>query len=72
MLLKFIYGLKQECRSWKLIFDEVVKYYGFLQNKEESCVYKKLKWSSVTFLVSYVDDMFFIENDVTVHEFIKE
>ena len=45
-LKKSIYGLKQASRSWNLRFDEAVKKFGFLRNKEESWVYKKLSGSS--------------------------
>ena len=54
-LQRSIYGLKQASRSWNLRFDEVIKGFGFVQNKEESCIYKKVSGSSVAFLVLYVD-----------------
>src|ERR1043165_5238764 len=54
-LQRSIYGLKQASRSWNLRFDEVIKAFGFFQNVEEFCVYKKLSGSSVAFLVLYVD-----------------
>ena len=50
-LQRSIYGLKQASRSWNLRFDEVIKGFGFVQNFEESCIYKKLSGSSVAFLV---------------------
>ena len=53
-LQRSIYGLKQASRSWNLRFDEVIKEFGFVQNKEESCIYKKVSGSSVSFLVLYV------------------
>ena len=37
-----IYGLKQASQSWNLRFDEVIKEFGFVQNKEESFIYKKV------------------------------
>ena len=46
-LQRSIYGLKQASRSWNLRFNEVIKEFGFVQNKEESCIYKKLSGSSV-------------------------
>jgi hypothetical protein len=55
-----IYGLKQASRSWNLCFDEVIKGLGFVQNTEESCIYKKMSGSSVSFLVVYVDDILLI------------
>ena len=71
-LKKSIYGLKQASRSWNLRFDESVKEFGFLRNEEESCVYKKLSGSSITFLVLYVDDILLIGNDKTMLESVKE
>jgi hypothetical protein len=41
-LQKSIYGLKQAYRSWNLHFDEVVKGFGFIENVEELCIYKKV------------------------------
>jgi hypothetical protein len=63
-LQRSIYGLKQASRSWNIRFDETIKQYGFEQNLDEPCVYKKCKDSIVTFLVLYVDDILLIGNDV--------
>jgi hypothetical protein len=52
-------------------FDEVVKEFGFLQNEEEPCVYKKESGSSIAFLILYVDDILLIRNDIRMLEFIK-
>ena len=71
-LQRSIYGLKQASRSWNLRFDEVIKAFGFVQNVEEFCVYKKLSGSSVAFLVLYVDDILSIGNDVKFLESVKE
>jgi hypothetical protein len=67
-----IYGLKQASRSWNLHFDEVIKGFGFFQNIEESCIYKKMSGSSVSFLVLYVDDILLIGNDVQMLNSVKE
>jgi hypothetical protein len=56
-LQRSIYGLKQASQSWNLCFDEVIKGFGFIQNIEESCIYKKMSGSSVSFMVLYVDDI---------------
>jgi hypothetical protein len=66
-----IYGLKQASRSWNLCFDEVVKAFGFIQSKEEPCVYKKASGSSVVFLILYVDDILLIGNDIPMLEATK-
>jgi hypothetical protein len=71
-LQRSIYGLKQASQSWNLCFDEVIKHFGFAQNTEESCIYKKMSGSSVSFLVLYVDDIFLIGNDVQMLKNVKE
>jgi hypothetical protein len=71
-LQRSIYGLKQASGSWKLYFDEVIKDFGFVQNTEESCIYKKMSGSSVSFLVLYVDDILLIGNDVQMLNSVKE
>jgi hypothetical protein len=58
--------LKQASQSWNIHFDEVVKGFGFLQNEEEACVYKKESGSSVAFLILYVDDILLIGNDISM------
>nr|AMY96445.1 gag/pol protein [Momordica dioica] len=67
-----IYGLKQASRSWNIRFDEVIKAFGFIQNVDESCVYKKISGSVVAFLILYVDDILLIGNDVEYLEDVKK
>ena len=62
-LQKSIYGLKQASRSWNIRFDQAIKSFGFLQNPDEPCVYKKCEGKVVYFLVLYVDDILLIGND---------
>src|SRR3954463_10717899 len=71
-LKRSIYGLKQASRSWNLRFDEVVKGFGFIQNGEEACVYKKVSGSAISFLILYVDDILLIGNDKEFLNTIKE
>ena len=70
-LQKSIYGLKQASRIWNIRFDEVLKGFGFIQNEEESCVYKKESGSSLVFLILYLDDILLIGNDIPMLESIK-
>jgi len=70
-LKKSIYGLKQASRSWNIHFDEVVKGFGFHQNEEEPCVYKKESGSAVVFLILYVDDILLIGNDIPMLQSVK-
>ena len=52
-LQKSIYGLKQASRSWNIRFNEAIKSYGFIQNEDEPCVYKKISGSIVVFLILF-------------------
>jgi hypothetical protein len=71
-LQRAIYGLKQASRSWNHRFDKVIKEFDFVQNGEETCVYKKVQGKSVAFLVLYVDDILLIGNDVAMLTNVKE
>ena len=66
-----IYGLKQAFRSWNIRFDQAIKSFGFEQNLDEPCVYKRHQDKVVMFLVLYVDDILLIGNDVGVMSSVK-
>ena len=51
--------------------DQPVKSFGFIQNLDERCVYKKYEGKVVSFLVLYVDDILLIGNDVAALSTIK-
>jgi len=70
-LQRAIYGLKQASRSWNKRFDEEVKILGFIQSKEEPCVYKKVSGSHIVFLILYVDDILLIGNEKSLMEQTK-
>ena len=40
-LKRSIYGLKQTSRLWNTRFDQAIKSFGFEQNLDEPCVYKR-------------------------------
>ena len=63
-LQKSIYGLKQTSRSWNLYFDDKIKEFGFIKNKDEPCVYVRTSGSVVVFLVLYVYNILLMGNDV--------
>lgn len=44
-------GLKQALCSWNIWFDESIMSFGFSQNMDEPCVYKKGSGSILTFLI---------------------
>ena len=66
-----IFGLVEASRSWNILFDEVIKEYGFIQTYGETCIYKKVSGSSVAFLILYVDDILLIGNDKEFLDSIK-
>ena len=70
-LQKFIYGLKKSSRSWKIYFDQAIKSFGFVQNNDEPCVYKKDKGGIMVILILYVDDNMLIGFDFGVLSTVK-
>ncbi|KAH9685593.1 hypothetical protein KPL70_014018 [Citrus sinensis] len=70
-LQRSIYGLKQASRSWNIRFDQAIKSFGFIQNIDEPCVYKKIQEKFVAFLILYVDDILLIGNNIGVLTTIK-
>ncbi|MBJ4306819.1 hypothetical protein JGD87_23840, partial [Salmonella enterica subsp. enterica serovar Derby] len=70
-LQKSIYELKQASRSWNIRFDEKIKRFGFVKNKEEPCVYMKVSGSALVILILYVDDILLIGNDIPMLESVK-
>ncbi|GJS34718.1 retrotransposon protein, putative, ty1-copia subclass [Tanacetum coccineum] len=70
-LQRSIYGLKQASRSWNKRFDEEIKKFGFTQNLDEPCVYKKDSGSNVTFLILYVDDIIIMGNHILSLQSVK-
>ena len=58
------HGLVQASQSWNIRFDELIKAYGFIQTFGKACIYKKVSGSSLAFLILYVQDILFIENDI--------
>ncbi|GKA68145.1 retrotransposon protein, putative, ty1-copia subclass, partial [Tanacetum coccineum] len=70
-LQRSIYGLKQATRSWNKRFDEEIKKYGFTQNLDEPCVYKKASGSIIVFLILYVDDILLMGNNILMLQDVK-
>ena len=65
-LQKSIYRLKQASKSWNIRFDQAVKGFGFVQNLDEPCVYKRIKGDKLVFLILYVDDVRIMLNSKSV------
>ncbi|GKB37410.1 retrotransposon protein, putative, ty1-copia subclass [Tanacetum coccineum] len=70
-LKRSIYGLKQASRQWNKRFDDEIKKFGFTQNHDEPCVYKKASGSNVTFLILYVDDILIMRNHILMLQDVK-
>ena len=49
----------------------MIKVFGFMKTYGEACVYKKVSWSSVAFLILYVDDILLMGNDIELLDSIK-
>ena len=71
-LQRAIYGLKQASRQWNKRFDEEVKRFGFVQNRDEPCVYRKASGDDVVFLVLYVDDILIMGNNIPKLQEVKD
>ncbi|GJY55807.1 retrotransposon protein, putative, ty1-copia subclass [Tanacetum coccineum] len=71
-LQRAIYGLKQVSRQWNKRFDEEIKRFGFIQNCDELCVYRKASGSDVVFLILYVDDILIMGNNIPRLKEVKD
>ena len=58
-------------RSWNIRFDQEIKSFGFEQNLDEPCVYKRHRDKVIMLLVLYIDDILLIGNDVRVMSSVK-
>ena len=54
-----------------IVLMKMSKEFGFLQNLDESCVYKKVSESTIVFLVPYVVDILLVESDITVLKIVN-
>ncbi|GKC22744.1 retrotransposon protein, putative, ty1-copia subclass, partial [Tanacetum coccineum] len=70
-LQRSIYGLKQASNIWNKRFDEEIKKYGFTQNPDEPCVYKRASGSIIVFLILYVDDILLMGNNIPMLQDVK-
>ncbi|GJX50518.1 zinc finger, CCHC-type containing protein [Tanacetum coccineum] len=66
-----IYELKQASRQWNKRFDDEINKFGFTQNHDEPCVYKKASGSNVNFLILYVNDVLIMGNHILILQDVK-
>ena len=52
-------------------FVQVIKSFGFDQNEEEPCVYRKMQDDKVVFLILYADDILLIGNNFEMLSKVK-
>nr|GFB52073.1 hypothetical protein [Tanacetum cinerariifolium] len=53
-------------------FDDEIENFGFIQNRDESCVYRKASGSDVVFLILYVDDILIMGNNIPRLKEVKD
>ncbi|GJU81798.1 retrotransposon protein, putative, ty1-copia subclass [Tanacetum coccineum] len=70
-LKRSIYGLKQASRQWNKRFDDEIKKYGFIQNRDEPFVYQKASGNYVAILILYVDDILLMGNHIPMLQDVK-
>ena len=56
---------------WYQKFDTYIRGLGFTRSKEDHCVYFKLIFDHVIYLVLYVDDMLLIGNEKEIIQDLK-
>ena len=57
-LKKYLYGLKQEPRTWYDRIDSFLTSLGFTKSKADSNLYYKVEEGNPVILLLYVDDLF--------------
>ncbi|WMV51529.1 hypothetical protein MTR67_044914 [Solanum verrucosum] len=70
-LHKSLYGLKQVSRNWFLTFSEAIRKASFQQSKADYSLFTKVKGSSFTIILIYVDDILLTGNELQEIERIK-
>ncbi|GJU03856.1 retrotransposon protein, putative, ty1-copia subclass [Tanacetum coccineum] len=67
-----IYGLKQAHVNGINDLMRKIKKFGFTQNRDEPCVYRKASGSNVVFLILYVDDILIMGNNIPRLKEVKD
>ena len=64
LLTKTLYGLKQSPREWNEVFHKFMIDYGFIQSKNDPCLYIKSEEARTLLVGLYVDDVITTGTDV--------
>ena len=48
------------------MFDQIIRQFGFKENKVDNCIYTKFRGSKFVFLVLYVDDILLASSDINL------
>ncbi|KAM2881066.1 hypothetical protein COP2_014191 [Malus domestica] len=70
-LNKSIYGLKQASRTWFTTFSEAIQKAGYHQSKADYSLFTKVRGTSITVVLIYVDDVLITGNDLQEMEQLK-
>lgn len=70
-LRKSIYGLKQASRIWNQKLDAVLKGFGLIQSKFDSCVYFKITGKCMIIVAVWVDDLLIFSNNKKLKNQVK-
>ena len=62
----------KQSRQWYLKFHDVISSFGFMENIMNQCIYQKVNWSKICFLVLYVDDILLATNDKGLLHEVKQ
>ena len=52
-------------------FEEAIRSYDFIKNKDKPCSYKNINESKITFLVLYVEDILLIRSNICMLSLMK-
>ena len=70
-LEKAIYGLKQSAMCWNESFSSTLKNLGFVQSKNDNCVFTYFSDNILCILALYVDDLMIMSNSVDFLKSVK-
>jgi hypothetical protein len=65
-LNKSLYGLKQAARVWNQTLNKAMTNEGFLQSKNDECLYKFQDENYICYAIVHVDDMIFASNSLNL------